>query len=338
MVPAQANAEITPVTPNAQSMTKSLLNWIAEMPDRENERVLSGAFGGYAEREFSLHEANRLYQQTGKMPAIYGGDYAALNRFDWQNPLDAISTSINDELISYYDDGGLVQLSVHFPNPVYQNGNLNTPISNEQYRRILNDNTPEGGRFNRMLDKVADGLREFEDQEIPVLFRPLHEGNSYSFWWSMSGSVNEAERVTLYKQLYQKIFHHLTVNHDLTNLIWVYSPGEWKVTKRRCIQAIAMSILSDLMFIQMTDFSDVWGYQEMLDLGKPFAFAEIGPQTPNGQFNYQNVINSIRTHYPETTYFLAWNEMWSQLKIKGHGICLMIRGCETVTESGKVST
>lgn len=254
MVPAQANAEITPVTPNAQSMTKSLLNWIAEMPDRENERVLSGAFGGYAEREFSLHEANRLYQQTGKMPAIYGGDYAALNRFDWQNPLDAISTSINDELISYYDDGGLVQLSVHFPNPVYQNGNLNTPISNEQYRRILNDNTPEGGRFNRMLDKVADGLREFEDQEIPVLFRPLHEGNSYSFWWSMSGSVNEAERVTLYKQLYQKIFHHLTVNHDLTNLIWVYSPGEWKVTKRRCIQAIAMSILSDLMFIQMTIF------------------------------------------------------------------------------------
>ncbi len=42
---------VNPVNPNAQATTKELMNWLAE------NRILSGAFGGFTNASFSKIEA-----------------------------------------------------------------------------------------------------------------------------------------------------------------------------------------------------------------------------------------------------------------------------------------
>lgn len=41
---------VYPVNPNAQATTKELMNWLAHLPNRSENRILSGAFGGFHER------------------------------------------------------------------------------------------------------------------------------------------------------------------------------------------------------------------------------------------------------------------------------------------------
>ena len=60
----------------------------------------------------------------------------------------------------------------------------------------------------------------------------------------------------------------------------------------------------------------LYGYQEMLDLNKPFAFPEIGPLTLDGQLDYGNVVDVILSAYPQSTFFMPWNNVWGPLKNK----------------------
>lgn len=66
-----------------------------------------------------------------------------------------------------------------------------------------------------------------------------------------------------------------------------------------------------------TDPYAISGYDEMLSLKKPFAFAETGPSGNIGSFDYAVFINAIRQKYPETTYFLTWDEQLSPAANQG---------------------
>lgn len=176
---------VSPVNPKAQQTTKDLMNWLAHLPNRSENRVLSGAFGGYSHDTFSMAEAERIRSSAGQSPAIYGCDYAR-GWLETSNIEDSIDVSCNSDLISYWKSGGIPQISLHLANPAYQSGHFKTPITNEQYKKLLDSSTTEGKRLNAMLSKIADGLQELENQGVPVLFRPLHEMNGEWFWWGLT--------------------------------------------------------------------------------------------------------------------------------------------------------
>ena len=75
---------------------------------------------------------------------------------------------------------------------------------------------------------LAEQLKRLQDENIPLLFRPLHEaeGNVGSdgslawFWWGKHGAVTY---VKIWKYLYEK----LTIEYELHNLIWEQNLYTW---------------------------------------------------------------------------------------------------------------
>jgi mannan endo-1,4-beta-mannosidase len=66
------------------------------------------------------------------------------------------------------------------------------------------------------MDAIAVQLKKFSDAGIPVLWRPLHEADGGWFWWGAKGPKP-------FKALWRLFYHRLTDEHQLHNLIWVYS-------------------------------------------------------------------------------------------------------------------
>jgi mannan endo-1,4-beta-mannosidase len=75
------------------------------------------------------------------------------------------------------------------------------------------------------LDHIAGLLQLLKDEDIPVLWRPLHEaagnwgaytGGRAWFWWGASGPAP-------YIALWEFMYDYLTVKKGLNNLIWVWN-------------------------------------------------------------------------------------------------------------------
>ncbi|MCY7801941.1 glycoside hydrolase family 26 protein [Bacillus haynesii] len=307
---------VSPVNPNAQLTTKAVMNWLAHLANRTESRVMSGAFGGYSLDTFSMAEADRIKQATGQLPAIYGCDYAR----GWLEPeeiADTIDYSCNRDLIAYWKSGGIPQISLHLANPAFTSGHYKTQISNSQYERILDSSTPEGKRLEAMLNKIADGLQELENEGVPVLFRPLHEMNGEWFWWGLTQyNQKDSERISLYKQLYVKIYDYMTKTRGLDHLLWVYAPDANRDFKTDFYPGASYVDIVGLD-AYFDDPYAIDGYEELTSLNKPFAFTEVGPQKTNGGLDYARFIHAIKEKYPKTAFFLAWNDEWSPAVNKG---------------------
>ena len=66
---------------------------------------------------------------------------------------------------------------------------------------------------------AADKLQLFEDSDIPVLWRPLHEIDGGWFWWTDKETPENTAK------LWRMMYEYLTHTRKLDNLIWVYSAG-----------------------------------------------------------------------------------------------------------------
>lgn len=312
--------------PSADDTTQKIYRWLAELARRPGKKLISGAFGGYTnitgEDAFSLQQGNDILNLTGKFPAIYAADYA--RGWDVTAPgaeADLIDFSCNKDLIAHWKNGGLISISHHIPNPFYAGNNpgnnegaFKHPVSNEEFSQILQDNTPARQRWLAIMDKIAQGLAELNAVGATVFYRPLHEMNGEWFWWGATGeNTNDTVRMGLYRQLYQDMFEYFTRTKGLNNLLWIYSPDANRGYKS---QYFPGGDYVDITGLDMYNDApeSIQGYQEMLGLNKPFSFAEVGPATTNGQFDYAALVNTILNSYPAATFFIPWNKDWSPVK------------------------
>ena len=65
------------------------------------------------------------------------------------------------------------------------------------------------------LEKLAGYLKLLQDENIPVLFRPLHEASGGWFWWG-AGSADD------FKALWQYVFNYMG-EAGVHNLLWVWT-------------------------------------------------------------------------------------------------------------------
>lgn len=93
--------------------------------------------------------------------------------------------------------------------------------------KAVEDGTPENEFVIREIDLVSEQLKRFEAEDIPVIWRPLHEANGSWFWWGNRGEKvadgEERPSVTAYKKLWYMIFDRMMNHHKLKNLIWVWN-------------------------------------------------------------------------------------------------------------------
>ena len=164
---------------------------------------------------------------SGRLPAIRGYDMMDIDSKKGYNQLDrAIQWAKNS--------GCIITLCWHWYAPDDMNDMENcrwsfySPYAESDHKtsfdliRGVTEGTAEYEFIISRIDKAAEQLKRFEAENIPVLWRPLHEAYGSWFWWGNRGNDNGAS-IQAYKKLWYTIFDRMENYHKLTNLIWVWN-------------------------------------------------------------------------------------------------------------------
>lgn len=164
------------------------------------------------------------YNVTGKIPAIRGYDFMGISGL--ARGYDQIGRAIDWARRT----GGILTMCWHWNAPddmedidrlcsFYYKTTEYKHKTSFDIIRAMQEGTPEHRFVIEEIDMVAGTLKIFEQADIPVIWRPLHEANGDWFWWGNHGE----ESVLAYKKLWYTIFDRFMNLHKLKNLIWVWN-------------------------------------------------------------------------------------------------------------------
>ena len=208
------------------------------------------------------------------------------------------------------DAGGLVTVSMHPRNP-WTEGSYDDREHGD-FEELFQQGNPVQERWRQTLDQAARILKALQREEIAVLWRPLHEANGYWFWWCGGG-----EGTPITPEQYRKLWHdmkeYFTEQHQLHNLIWVYSANA----------KTAPEVLSPMEFYPGDEAVDIVGldyygpdvaklnqfgsYDEIVRSGKIIALTEFGARPMDGSLNTKNWSKSMQASYAHLSYFVFWH-------------------------------
>ena len=234
-VPSVLDPVKTLVNPNATKEAKNVYTFLLE---QSGKKTLSGAQSSHCNTNDFV---DFIYKNTGKHPALAGYDFLFLQYsptpegWSWVRDYNDISAPKEQ-----WAANGLVNYMWHWnvPNSKadWDNGVNNYNFNGYAFycdktsfdiRYALKEGTWQHDFIMKDIEEVAGYLQLLENENIPVIWRPLHEaagnyglyeggGAGAWFWWGRYG----AEPC---KQLWRLLYDHLVNVHGLDNLIWVWT-------------------------------------------------------------------------------------------------------------------
>jgi mannan endo-1,4-beta-mannosidase len=201
---ARFNTNSSLVTPNAIAQANNLYQFLK---NNYSKKIISGVM-----TLASFDEVNWLKANTGKEPAIVGLDFMHCNRgYTWYN---------NDEPINdaktYWDRNGIPVFVWHWRDPSRTTEEFYTNKTTFDVSKISDPSSAEYKAMISDIDWVSGQLKKLQDQNVPVIWRPLHEAAGGWFWWGAKGAAP-------CKKLYQVMYDRMVNYHGLKNLIWVWT-------------------------------------------------------------------------------------------------------------------
>ncbi|MBQ9376088.1 MAG: hypothetical protein IJU04_07130, partial [Ruminococcus sp.] len=180
--------------------------------------------------EDNSSEVNAIYNATGKKPALIGLDLLDYSQSNvTQHGTNGNSINIAKNV---HNAGGIVEICWHWRmydeylksgddngNPRWWGAFYTNNIDLSKFDLSAIMNNPNSTTYKQLvsdIDYVADKLKELDNLDIPVLFRPLHEASGGWFWWGSDGPEP-------YLKLWRLMYDRLTNYHGLNNLIWVWN-------------------------------------------------------------------------------------------------------------------
>ena len=308
-------AHAAPVNPDATPEACELLRKIDQ---------ISGHFTLTGQHNFPNHLSrwsDRIYDLTGKIPAIFGQDFG----FSSGEDKDSVEgrASMIEETKRQYHNGALIALTWHAvrptdDEPVTFRDSVQGHLTDFEWNEVLTPDTNLYNRWVEQVDVIAGYLRQLQAAGVPVLFRPYHEMNGNWFWWG--GRPGEHGSLALYRQLYDR-FVHL---HHLNNLVWV-----WNVNSPSENAGPIASYYPGAQYADVVTM-DIYGefkqsyYDDILALAgdKPIALAEVGAMPTLDALARQ----------PRWAYFMMWSGLAEganspeQLQTMFHSPNLLNRG------------
>jgi mannan endo-1,4-beta-mannosidase len=185
---------IEPVNPNLNPTTRKVLNYLESVYQKKT-------LAGYNVYDHTPDD----YEQTGMQAAVWGRDMQWL-----RDPAEVIEHAKRHRYIL------TLHWHWHFDNDSAWKRKRKSKVD---VGRMVTPGTPEHKQAMAEIAAVADTLQRFEDADIPVLWRPLHEIDGGWFWWT----DREAPENTA--KLWRLMFDYMVKTRRLDNLIWVYSAG-----------------------------------------------------------------------------------------------------------------
>lgn len=218
------------VNPNA---TKEARNVYAFLLEQSGKKTLSGVQSSASNTNDMV---NHIFDKTGKHPALAGYDFLFLHfsptpdGWSWVQNYNDISAAKEQ-----WKNNGLVNYMWHWNVPKseadWRNGNIDggyafyTDETTFDINAALTEGTWQNEFIMQDIEEVAGVLKQLQEENIPVIWRPLHEAagnydlygpNGAWFWWGRKG----AEPC---KKLWKLLYEQLVEVHGLDNLIWVWT-------------------------------------------------------------------------------------------------------------------
>ena len=207
----------TPTDPNAQSCVKAVLKYLSDIT---YDKVIVGQHT----QTMAQEELRKIEDVTGKQPALLG--FELLSYSPNINYCDTDSECMKEVEKNYgtlkrawewAEQKGLLTFTWHWFSPLGgRSKSFFTRNTDFDASKAVIEGTPENKALISDMDVMAGILRPFCDRQIPILWRPFHEGDGNWFWWGAKG----ADTV---KKLFRLMYRRYTDLHRLNNLIWVWN-------------------------------------------------------------------------------------------------------------------
>lgn len=208
--PARFNINATLVTPNPTRQVAALYQFLK---DNYGKKIVSGVM-----TLDPFDQTDWLKANTGKEPAIIGLDFMHCNRgYNWYDNEQPIK-----DAKTYWDKNGIPVFVWHWRDPSRTTEEFYTKNSSKPNGTtfdVSKINDTASAEYKAMItdiDYVSSLLKKLQDQNVPVIWRPLHEAAGGWFWWGAKGGA-------ACKKLYQVMFDRMVNYNGLKNLIWVWT-------------------------------------------------------------------------------------------------------------------
>lgn len=213
------------VNPNASLTAVNFMQYLTELYGKKILTAQNVTIGTNA-------EIDAIFKETGRYPAIRVGELAMTVRTDEENMKRAEKEI--ELALQWSKDGGICAYTWHWYSPnslhgtaprdfsldgLFDNQNVSDiAMFSDAEIKALKENDYIDEELIALLDaidKIAEQLKKFDKQDIPLIFEPIPDADSGLYWWG-----NDAET---YKQLWSLTFDRLCAYHGLKNLIWVWN-------------------------------------------------------------------------------------------------------------------
>lgn len=200
------NISATLVHPNPSPQSIKLYNFLK---NNFGKKTISGAMANY---NTGLEEAIWIHEKTGKWTALACFDFIDYNRsWDWTD----YKAIVNNAKLCW-NNNGIVSIMWHWRDPLKVNDQFYTENTTFDVSKINDSSSQEYKAMINDIDIMASYLKQLQNLNIPVLWRPLHEATGGWFWWGAKGAQP-------CKALWIVMYDRLVNHHGLNNLIWVWT-------------------------------------------------------------------------------------------------------------------
>ncbi len=283
-----------PVDLKATPEAKALLNYLSEIGGR---KILTGQHT----QTNSMEEIDWIFRHTGKKPALRGFEMLAYSpNINEDDASEACLTEVRENRGTMEtarrwarEEKGIVTLSFHWFSPMGgRDKSFYAEHTDFDPERVLLEGSDERAAFYHDMDAIAGELQKFQDEHIPVLWRPFHESYGTWFWWGRKGPV-------VASKLYGLMFDYYTQVKGLHNLLWVWNcpvraayPGDDRVD--------VVSVDVYLPEYAPTDYAE--SYRELVagtSKNKVAALAEVG---------YLPDVSMLEKSRIPWAYYMTWSK------------------------------
>jgi hypothetical protein len=306
-----------PVNRKSSAKTREVLRWLYEAPNRPDKRVISGqtlhvfntgAFyidgvRAYWNGSLNPDRYNRIqeiHDRFGYWVGIAGAEYT-----NWSDNF-IMSKELNPILIEHSRKGGIVSLHFHPASPV--DGKYYEPGVTAD---LLLNPGPVHDRWMKVLYDAAAGLRELRDNDVVVLWRPMHARNAE--WWWGAPNMSRGD----YSRIWAHMVDHFSNVWGLDNILyfqsWYFaSPGVYPYDLTPSSTLYAGDSNVDIVGVDHTEdprADYAAEYNNLLSLGKPFGISEgsDGDWSGSGNYDMRRVIAHIKQRWPRCAFFIQFD-------------------------------
>jgi len=298
-LPPAYNGE--PVNPSATPEARALLRKLCALSG-------NGVLTGHHNFSNQLSQSSdKVFEMTGKYPAVWGSDFGFLDGEDKDSILHR--DRMIEEAKKQAAAGSIITLCWHMLRPTEdepgragENGrpssswreSVQARLTDEQWMELITSDSPLHQRWEKYIDTAAVYLKQLQDAHVPVLWRPMHENNGAFFWWGGRPGAYGTQ------QLYRELYNRMVNVHHLNNLIWVWNQNGPAPGGEFYSYFPGQQYVDVVSYDNYRELSDRF-YHELLTIanGKPIALGEVGVP-PSAE---------VLKSQPRWVWFMSWAGM-----------------------------